>query len=52
MTTYPIYSGVDHLGTVGKVPPGLFAQGGLCWRMICENPVGQGGHCMEPVEVS
>jgi hypothetical protein len=46
---YSIYSGVDHLGTVGKVAPGPFAQEGRCWRMVYENPVGQGGHCMEPV---
>jgi hypothetical protein len=51
MTTYSIYSGVDNLGTVGKVAPGLFAQEGRCWRTIYENPVGQGGHRMEPVEV-
>ena len=48
-STYSIYSGVDHLGTVGKVAPGLFAQEGRCWRMVYEKPVGQGGHCMEPV---
>ena len=48
-STYSIYSGVDHLGTVGKVAPGLFAQEGQCWRMVYANPVGHGTHCMEPV---
>jgi hypothetical protein len=47
--TYAIYSGVDQLGIVGKIAPGLFAQEDRCWRMVYENPVGQGGHCMEPV---
>jgi hypothetical protein len=47
--TYSIYSGVDHFGTVGTVAPGLFAQVGRCWRMVDENPVGHGTHCMEPV---
>ena len=50
MTEFAIHGGVDHRGTVGKVAPGLFAQEGRCWRMIYENPVGQSGHCMEPVE--
>jgi hypothetical protein len=49
--TYSIYSGVDHLGTVGKVALGLFAQKGRCWRMVYENPVGQAGHCMEAGDV-
>jgi hypothetical protein len=49
MTEFATYGGVDHLGTVGKVAPGLFAQEGRWWRMVYENPVGQGGHCMEPV---
>ena len=49
MTEFAIFGGVDHRGTVGKVAPGLFAQEGRCWRMIYENPVGQGGHRMEPV---
>ena len=43
-----IYSGVDQLEIVGKVAPGIFAQDGRCWRMVHENPVGQGGHCVEP----
>ena len=47
--TYRIYDGTDENGIVGKVAPGLFAQEGRCWRMVYENPVGQGGHCMEPV---
>lgn len=42
-------SGIDHLGIVGKVAPGIFAQEGRCWRFIYENPSGQAGHCMEPV---
>ena len=33
-----IYSGVDHLGTVGKLAPGLFAQQGRDWRMVAEKP--------------
>jgi hypothetical protein len=49
MTEFAIYGGVDHRHTVGKVAPGLFAQEGRCWRMVYENPVGQSGHCMEPV---
>jgi hypothetical protein len=40
MDTYSIYSGVDHLGTVGKVAPGLFGQEGRCWRMVYENAAG------------
>jgi hypothetical protein len=47
--TYRIYDGTDENGIVGTVAPGLFAQEGRCWRMVYENPVGQGGHCMEPV---
>ena len=35
---------------LGTVAPGLFAQEGRCWRMVYENPVGQGRHCMEPVK--
>jgi len=31
LTTYSIFSGVDQLGIVGKVAPGIFAQG-ECWR--------------------
>jgi hypothetical protein len=34
--TYRIYDGTDHLGTVGKVAPALFAQEGRCWRMVFE----------------
>jgi hypothetical protein len=49
MTTYSIYSSVDHLGVVGQVAPGIFAQEGRCWRMVYENAAGHGGHCMEPV---
>ena len=47
--TYRIYDGTDENGIVGTVAPGLFAQEGRCWRMIYENPVGHGTHCMEPV---
>jgi hypothetical protein len=50
MTEFAIYGGVDHRGTVGKIAPGLFAQEGRCWRMVYENPVGHGTHCMQPVE--
>jgi hypothetical protein len=50
MTGFAIHGGVDHRNTVRKVAPGLFAQEGRCWRVIYENPVGQSGHCMEPVE--
>jgi hypothetical protein len=49
VTIPSIYSGVDQLEIVGQVAPGIFAQDGRCWRMVYENPVGQGGHCMEPV---
>ena len=47
--TYRIYDGTDENGIVGTVAPGLFAQEGRCWRMIHENPVGHGTHCMESV---
>jgi hypothetical protein len=47
--TYLINTGVDHLGTVGQVAPGLFAQEGRCWRMVYEKPVGHGTHCVAPV---
>jgi hypothetical protein len=40
--TYQIYDGTDENGIVGTVSPGLFAQEGQCWRMVYENPVGQG----------
>ena len=49
MAIYSIYSGVDQLGIVGTVAPGIFAQEGRCWRFIYENPSGQAGHCMAPV---
>jgi hypothetical protein len=42
MPAFAINPGVDHLDTVGKVAPGLFAQEGRCWRMIYGNPVGHG----------
>jgi hypothetical protein len=44
---HAIYSGVDHLDTVGTVVPGLLAEEGRCRRMVYENPVGQGGHCLQ-----
>jgi hypothetical protein len=47
--TYRIYDGTDENGIVGTVAPELFAQEGRCWRMIYENPVGHGTHCMESV---
>jgi hypothetical protein len=47
--TYRIYDGTDENGIVGTVAPGLFAQEGRCWRMVYENPVGHGTHCMELV---
>ena len=50
MDTYRIYDGTDENGIVGTVAPGLFAQEGRCWRMVYENPVGHGTHCMAPVE--
>ena len=49
MDTYRIYDGTDENGIVGTLAPGLFAQEGRCWRMIYENPVDHGTHCMEPV---
>jgi hypothetical protein len=49
--TYRIYDSTDENGIVGTVAPGLFAQEGRCWRMIYENPVGHGTHCMQPVEL-
>ena len=49
LDTYRIYDGIDENGIVGTVAPGRFAHEGRCWRMVYENPVGQGGHCMQPV---
>jgi hypothetical protein len=46
---YQIYDGTDENGIVGTVAPGLFAQEGRCWRMVYENPVRHGTHCMQPV---
>ncbi len=43
MVVPSIYSGVDQLGIMGKVAPGIFAQEGRCLRFICENPAGHGG---------
>jgi len=45
---YSIYSGVDQLGIVGTVAPGIFAQEGRCFAFVYLNPSGQAGHCMEP----
>ncbi len=42
-------SGIDQLGIVGTVSPGVFAKAGQCWRFVYENPSCQAGHCMEPV---
>ena len=42
-------SGIDQLGIVGTVAPGIFAQPGRCWRFVYEKPSGQAGHCMAPV---
>ncbi|MGO8863289.1 MAG: hypothetical protein ACLQRH_21380 [Acidimicrobiales bacterium] len=49
MAMYSIYSGVDQLGIVGQVAPGIFAQEGRCWCFVYENPAGQAGRCMAPV---
>jgi hypothetical protein len=50
--TYRVYDGTDENRIVGTVAPELFAQEGRCWRMVYENAVGQGGHCMEPVTIA
>ena len=50
MDTYRTYDGTDENGIVGTVAPCLFAEEGRCWRMVYANPVGQGTHCMAPVE--
>ena len=42
-------SGVDQLGIVGTVAPGIFAMPGRCWRFVYEKPSGQAGRCMGPV---
>jgi hypothetical protein len=42
-------SGIDHLGIVGAVAPGIFAQEGRCWQFVYEKPPGQAGDCMAPV---
>jgi len=39
---YSIYSGVDQLGLIGTVAPGIFAQEGRCWRMVHLNVGGPG----------
>jgi hypothetical protein len=46
MAMYSIYRGLDQLGIVGQVAPGIFAQEGRCWRFV---PAGQASHCMAPV---
>ncbi len=46
----PLLDGVDQLGIVGTVAPGIFAQEGRCWRFVYENPSGQAGHCLAPVD--
>jgi hypothetical protein len=33
---YSIYNGVDQLGIVGTIAPGIFAQEGRCWRFVYE----------------
>jgi hypothetical protein len=43
-------SGIDQLGIVGTVAPGIFAQPGRCWRMVYVNAAGHASHCEEPVE--
>ena len=42
-------SGIDHLGMVGTVAPGIFAQEGRCWRFVFLKPSGDAGHCRESV---
>jgi hypothetical protein len=42
--------GIDQLGIVGAVAPGIFAQPGRCWRMVYVNVAGHASHCDEPVE--
>jgi hypothetical protein len=46
--TYRIYHGPDELGIVGTVTRAV-RPGGSVLGMVYEDPVGQGGHCMEPV---
>jgi hypothetical protein len=48
-SAYSIYSGVDHLGTVGNVAPGIFVQESGCWRMAARTQLARVGGCMEPV---
>lgn len=43
MTTYAIYSGVDSLGIVGTVAPGIFAKEGRSQAFAYLNPSGQSG---------
>jgi hypothetical protein len=43
-------SGIDQLGIVGTVAPGIFAQPGRCWRMVYVNAAGHTSHCEERVE--
>ena len=50
MAMYSIYSGIDQLGIVGTVAPGIFAQPGRCWRMVYVNATGHASHCEETVE--
>jgi hypothetical protein len=43
-------SGIDQLGIIGTVAPGIFAQPGRCWRMVYVNAAGHASHCEEAVE--
>ena len=45
-----LHSGIDELGIIGTVAPGIFAQPGRSWRMACVNAAGHASHCEEPVE--
>jgi hypothetical protein len=40
-----INSGVDQLGIIGTVAPGVFAQEGRCWRFVYVNGAGHASHC-------
>jgi hypothetical protein len=44
-----LYSGVDQLGIIGSVAPGISAQPGRCWRYVYVNAVGHAGPCEERV---
>jgi hypothetical protein len=48
-TLSTLNSGIDQLGIVGTIAPGISAQPERCWRMVYVNASGHANHCGEPV---